>query len=184
MNLEQIVEQCKSRNGQAEKELFFRLAPRVLSLCRRYTPDEELAQDYLQECFLTLFKNIKKYDAKKGAFDPWFFRLCTNRILQSYRKSKTEPEIEFRAEVPEISISEESIQSISEEQLLEAIRQLPNGYREVLNLAIFEGWTHKEIARKLKISESTSRSQLARAKKLLKRFLQPLKNKNYEKRLA
>ncbi|NRB46785.1 MAG: RNA polymerase sigma factor [Saprospiraceae bacterium] len=184
MNLEQLVEKCKSQSSRAEKELFFRLAPKVLTLCRRYTKDEALAQDYLQECFLTLFKNIKKYDAAKGPFEAWFYRLCTNRILQSYRKSKREPEIEFRAEVPEQSLPEESLEAISEEQLLAAIRQLPDGYRQVLNLAIFDGWTHKEIANKLGITESTSRSQLARAKRLLKQFLQPLTKKNYAKRPA
>ena len=184
MNLEQLVEKCKSQSSRAEKELFFRLAPKVLTLCRRYTKDEGLAQDYLQECFLTLFKNIRKYDAAKGPFEPWFYRLCTNRILQSYRKSKREPEIEFRAEVPEQILPEERLEAISEEQLLAAIRQLPDGYRQVLNMAIFDGWSHKEIANKLGITESTSRSQLARAKRLLKQFLQPLTKKNYAKRPA
>lgn len=184
MNIEQLVEKCKSRSSRAEKELFFRLAPKVLSLCRRYTADENLAQDHLQECFLTLFKNIQKYDPQKGPFEAWMYRLCTNRILQSHRKSKREPDIEFRAEVPDHTLPETPLEALSEEQLLSAIRKLPNGYREVLNLSIFEGWSHKEIAEKLDISESTSRSQLARAKKLLKQFLQPLTKKNYEKRPA
>lgn len=184
MNIQQLVEKCKKRNERAEKELFFRFAPKVLSICRRYTSDEVLAQDYLQECFLTLFKNIKQYDAEKGPFEAWMYRLCTNCILQAFRKTKREPNLEFRADLPEATLTEQSIDDVSEELLLAAIRKLPEGYRQVLNLFIFEGWSHKEIAGKLGITESTSRSQLTRAKKMLKQFLQPLMAKNYEKRLA
>lgn len=184
MNISALIEKCKKRNEQAEKELFFRFAPKILSICRRYTADEDLAQDYLQECFMTLFKNIKQYQPEKGPFEGWMYRLCTNRILQAFRKTKREPILEFWEELPDQELPEEQFEFIEEELLLSAVRQLPVGYREVLNLAVFEGWSHQEIAIRLGITESTSRSQLSRAKKMLKQFLQPLISTNYEKRLA
>ena len=152
--------------------MFLLFAPKVLTLCRRYIPDEHLAQDLMQDCFIKVFENIGKYDSKKGDFGGWLFRVCTNTVLKFLRNSKKEIPTVYLENLPEEGISEADFEEIPTEKILEAIRELPDGYRQVLNLFVFENWSHKEISKSLNITESTSRSQLARAKKLLKIILE------------
>ena len=180
MNTQQIVTACKKGKRSAEKKLFLQFAPKVLTLCRRYIPDEHRAQDMLQECFIQVFEKIKKYDPKKGEFGGWLFRVCTNVVLKSLRNAKNELPIIYLEELPEEEITESGFDLIDEEDLLRSIRELPNGYRTVLNLYIFENWSHHEIAQSLNISESSSRSQLARAKKMLKIILEKKIGQQYE----
>lgn len=147
-------------------------APKVLTLCRRYIPDEHRAQDLMQDCFIKVFENIGQYDSKKGDFGGWLFRVCTNTILKYLRNSKKEVPTVYLESLPEYEISEADFEKIPTEKILEAIRELPDGYRQVLNLFVFENWSHKEISKSLNITESTSRSQLTRAKKMLKIILE------------
>lgn len=171
LNLSDIIEQCKQKNRKAEKVLFLRFAPKIYTLCRRYTSDEQEAQDFLQECFLHVFQHIEQYDSHKGEFSGWLYRVCTNVVLQQLRQQKTTPHMVYMEELPEIEIPIENLHQIPPETLITAIRQLPIGYRQVLNLSIFEGWKHQEIAQHLQITESASRSQLTRAKQLLKKII-------------
>ena len=186
MEIYQLIESCQKKKASAEQELFVRFAPKVLTICRRYAAHDHEAKDYLQECFLCVFDNIQKYDARKGAFEGWLYRVCTNTILQILRKSKKGLELVYPDQLPETSseVEEENFSQIPTDTIIAAIQQLPSGYRQVLNLYIFEEWSHKEIAKELGISESASRSQLARARKLLKTVLKNLMPNNYEKRLA
>ena len=139
----------------------------------------------MQECFIHLFENIHKHDPKKGAFEGWMYRVCTNKVLQILRKMKRETPIIYLDVLPEITDDlEEKIDLIPKDVLLDAIQQLPDGYRQILNLYIFEVWSHQEIATEMGIAVSTSRSQYARAKKQLKQLLQKKINLLYEKRLA
>lgn len=184
MNLQEIISLCKAKNQQAEKELFLRFAPRVMTICRRYASQNVEAQDFMQECFIHVFENIKSHDGNKGSFEGWLHRVCTNVILQLLRKSKREITMVFPDELPEQELTETEFETIPREIILNAIQQLPNGYRQVLNLFIFEGWTHQEIGKILEIAPGTSRSQLTRAKKMLKHILQKKTVTNYERRLA
>ncbi|MEM9918311.1 MAG: sigma-70 family RNA polymerase sigma factor [Bacteroidota bacterium] len=183
--LNQLVQLCQQRKPEAERELFSQFAPKVWTICRRYAACDPDAQDYLQECFLCVFDNIRKYDPKKGAFEPWLYRLCTNTILQILRKAKSQLNIVLLEELPEgEEVEDNLVEQIPTETVIAAIQQLPAGYRQVLNLYVFEEWTHREIALELNISESSSRSQLARARKLLKSVLKKLKPNSYERRSA
>ena len=166
------VEACLRRDPRAEKALFERFAPRVYALARRYAPDETAAQDFLQECFICVFDNLKKYDARRGDVGGWIYRLSVNTCLQLLRKAKQQPPLDF-GELPVITgeIEPGDFDQIPESLILEAIRQLPPGYRQVFNLAVFEDWQHRDIAAALGISESASRSQLTRAKQFLKNFI-------------
>ena len=185
MTLERIIKDCKKRKPEAERELFTRFAPKVLTICRRYASNDTDAQDFLQECFLCLFEKLKQYNPDKGEFAAWLYRLCTNTILQILRSRKKELILVFPDQLPDITEIEESdFEWMHPELVIQGIQQLPDGYREVLNLFLFEQWSHRKIAEELNISESTSRSQLTRAKKLLKTILQNLMPQNYEKRLA
>lgn len=171
MNIQKIITLSKAKDSQAERALFLRFAPFVLSLCRRYASQDDDAQDFMQECFIHVFSKIKHYDETKGAFEPWLNRVCTNRVLQLLRKSKKKITIVYPDELPEQELTPSEFEEIPQEVIMQAIQQLPNGYREVFNLYIFEGWSHKEIGKALGIADATSRSQLTRAKKILKHIL-------------
>ncbi|MCB0704072.1 MAG: sigma-70 family RNA polymerase sigma factor [Saprospiraceae bacterium] len=171
MNLNQQITAAQKRDPKAEKALFLHFAPKVFLICRRYTRSREEAEDFLQDCFLHLFQEIHRFDPEKGAFEGWLHRLSTNTILQHLRKQKRMISIDFPDELPEPNLEEADMEFISDEKLQEAISCLPDGYKTVLNLYIFEKWSHQQIARELEISESSSRSQLSRARKLLKQLL-------------
>lgn len=184
-DIHDLIYQCQKQNGQAEKDFFFRFSPFILTLCRRYACDEAEAYDLMQECFLQLFKNLSRYDQNRGSFEAWLYRISVNRILEILRKSRKKVALVFPGQLPDKPIVASDLGILTEEEVILSIQQLPNGYREILNLAVFEGWSHAEIAAQLNISESTSRSQLTRARKMLKKLLQKhIKSNYYEKRLA
>lgn len=183
MELDQIVILALKKNKAAEQQLFNTMAPRLMALCRRYSDDDHMAKDYFQEAFIKAFENLSKYDSNKGKFESWFFRVSTNVILEDKRKKKKIrfTEIDQSAEIP---FEEDDLDRIRDEDLMAAIRKLPNGYRDILNLYIFEKWPHKDIAAMMGINEATSRSQFARAKKMLKRILIQTIPNIYEKQLV
>ena len=179
------VEACLRRDPRAEKALFKCFAPRVFALARRYAPDETAAQDFLQECFIAIFDNLKKYDTHRGDVGGWIHRVSVNTCLQLLRKTKQQPLLDF-GDLPVVAdeLEPDDITQIPENLVLEGIRQLPPGYRQVFNLAVFEDWPHSEIASALQISESASRSQLARAKQFLKNFIRKTLPRYEQQRLV
>lgn len=180
----QLIEGSQKGDAASEKALFQRFAPKVLAIARRYATDEPQALDYLQESFVQVFKKIKQFDPVKGVFEGWLYRLSVNVVLQIMRKNRHSPLwVELPADLPAVEIHDFELEMLREEQVLLAVRELPEGYRQVLNLFVFENWSHREIAEALQISESTSRSQLARARQLLKQKLQLLL-RHYEQGLV
>jgi len=134
---------------------------------------------------MVVFDKLNQFDPQKGVFDAWLYRVCTNTVLQILRKAKSHPGLILMDELPETeSLEEVAFNQVPAEMIIAAIQQLPIGYRQVFNLHTFEHWSHRQIAAELNISESTSRSQLTRAKKILKIVLKKLKPDNYERRLA
>lgn len=168
MDLPEIIQACQQGDKQAERQLFDHFARTVYGWCRRYSKDDHEAMDFLQECFLHLFKQIQRYDPTKGAFPAWLHRLCTNTILKQIRKDRKYRQIVFMEKIPETELHEEMLETVPQETILQAIRTLPEGYQMIFNLYCFDQWSHEEISAHLGISSSTSRSQLSRAKKLLK----------------
>lgn len=167
-----LISQCLEGNAKSEEALYRHFAPQVMAIVRRYTRDDAMAQDYMQECFVVLFEKLKKYDSSKGNFEPWLYRLCVNQILQLIRKSNRKITFEeLPVDLKEPGIQENEMDLMDNKVLLAAIRELPGGYREVFNLSVFDNWSHKEISTALKITESSSRSQLARAKSWLRQKL-------------
>jgi len=185
MNITKIISSIKQNERGAEKALFVHFAPKVLTICRRYASQDAEAKDYLQECFLLIFSKIDQYDSSKGSFEGWIHRISTNRIIELYRKSTKQVKMTYPDTLPEPMLSQESFQMIPRQQIMEAVQQLPQGYRQVFNMYIFEGWSHKQIGESLNIAETTSRSQLNRAKKILKTKLQKkITIQGYERKLA
>lgn len=184
MNLQEVISKCKARDPKSEKALFFRFAPRVLTICRRYASHNVEAQDLMQECFIRLFEKINKYDSTKGDFEGWLHRLCTNTILTLIKPVKRKINLVFPGELPEQELTKSEFEVIPAEFIIAAIQQLPIGYKQVFNLYTFDGYSHKEIAKVLGIAEASSRSQLSKARKFLRVILQKKIDQNYERKLA
>lgn len=140
------------------------LAPKMLSVCLRYAGSREVAEDLLQDGFVTLFTKLDTYKGD-GSFEGWARRIFVTTALMYLRKKdamKDTMDLEnARSLSSDISTQ---IEDIGYKELMDLISQLPPGFRTVFNLAVFDGYTHKEIAEELGITESTSRTQLSRAR--------------------
>ena len=164
MILEQLINDCKKNDRKAQEQLYRQFAPKMFSLCLKYSRNYAEAQDNLQDAFLLIFEKIHKYEFK-GAFEGWLKRVIINHILQQYRNKRLLSSIDEEViEEVEIEIDAE----ISIEFLMKIIQELPDRYRLDFNLAVFENYSHQEIGNALGISVGTSKSNLSRAKMILK----------------
>ena len=165
MILEQIINDCKKGNTKAQEQIYRSLSPKLFAVCLKYSRSYEEAQDNLQEGFLLIFQKIEKFNFK-GSFEGWCKRVVINYVLQQYRGQNVFEIIsENIADNTEVEIDDENI---SLEFLTKIIQELPDRYRLVFNLYVMDGYSHKEIAEMLGISVGTSKSNLARAKGILK----------------
>lgn len=154
-------------NEKECKAIYEKLAPKMMSLCLRYMGDREDAKDVLQDGFVTLFSKIDSYSGE-GSFEGWARRIFVNTALMALRKNdalKMSDSLESATHLQGGEMSQ--MQSISYRELLAMIAELPSGYRTIFNMYVVEGYSHKEIAAALGISEATSRSQLMRARTML-----------------
>lgn len=170
MTEEAIFKGCLQNDPVAQRELYNRYAPKMLSVCYRYAHGREDAEDMLQEGFIRVFVQIGSF-RNEGSFEGWIRKImvhtCIN-LLKKNKKFNATVDIEYAS----LQVKEEAIPSIMQARhVVECIRLLPHGYRTVLNLYAIEGYSHKEIADMLEIEESTSRSQYTRAKAMLENIL-------------
>ena len=145
-----------------------------MSVCLRYGSNRETAEDLLQEGFIKVFSAIGSFEGS-GSFEGWMRRIFVNTALEYLRKNdilKESVEIDNTEVLQEGDYS--AIERISADELMELIAELPPGFRTVFNMFVIEGYSHKEIGDALGITESTSRSQLTRAKRLLQKKLEEL----------
>ena len=153
--------------------LFKAYAGRLMTICRRYAGDRHEAEDMLQEAFINIFKNINQYKSL-GSFEGWIRRITVNAAIQVLQKRK----IRF-AEMKNVPFEPEStdnsvLSGLDAEDLLKVISQLPDGYRTVFNLYVVEGYSHDEIAHMMHIETATSRSQLSKARAMLREKINSL----------
>ena len=166
MNQEELIAGCIRGDRQSQKELFRQYSGKFLSVCIRYTRHRMEAEDILQDGFIKIFKNLEKFEGK-GSFEGWMRRIMVNTALKNYHKSSYQKEKIGIEDYQEGALDPEVISALYEEELLAVIKELPDGYRVVFNMYVIEGYSHREIANELKIQESTSRSQLVKARKML-----------------
>ena len=166
MNLEEILAGCIRKERASQIELFKRFSGKLLTVCIRYTRHRMEAEDILQDAFIKIFKNLEKFEGK-GSFEGWMRRIVVNTALKNYNKSSFQKERIGIEDYEGGSMEPTVISDLQEEEILKLVSQLPDGYRMVFNLYIIEGFSHREIAEQLKIQESTSRSQLVKARKML-----------------
>ncbi len=157
---------CIREDRVCQRELFRLYAGKMLTVCTRYARHHQEAEDILQDAFIKVFDNISKFQAK-GSFEGWIRKIVINTALKNYKKSSFQKELIGVEDYPENSIDPSVIPHMQAEELLKIIEGLPEGYRIVFNLYAIEGFSHKEIAEMLNIKESTSRSQLVKARKML-----------------
>lgn len=165
MNLENLIQSCIKQNRQAQEELYNLYKKTLFVLCLKYCSNETEAEDNLHNSFIEIFTNIKKFD-NKGSFEGWIKRITINKAIDSYKKAYPFTSIKDDYE-DEISIEENKI-NCSLDEMLFMIQELPNQYRLVFNLYELDNYSHQEIAKMLSITESTSKSNLHRAKIILK----------------
>lgn len=172
MALEELIEKCKNEDRKAQGELYTLFSNKLYAVCLKYSRNAEEAQDNLQDAFLTIFKCIGQYKFK-GSFEGWIKRITVNTVLQKYRKERFfEIVNEELLEEPEVEIDE---QSFSLDFLLRLIQELPDRYRMVFNLYVLDDYSHQEVAEMLEITVGTSKSNLARARMILKNKIEESK---------
>jgi len=175
LSLEQLILDCQKKNIKAQEQLFRLFSSKLFAVCLKYSRSYEEAQDNLQDGFLLIFDKIGQF-AFLGSFEGWAKRLMVNNALQYYRKEK------FLELVNEDIADEEQVEiddtSISLDYLLGIIQQLPDRYRLVFNLYVIDNYSHKEIAAMLNINIGTSKSNLSRARLILKDKIEALNNTN------
>ncbi|HZJ74370.1 MAG TPA: RNA polymerase sigma factor [Perlabentimonas sp.] len=172
---QRLVNRCIKGDRNAQFDIYKLYSKAMYNTCFRITADSSDAEDVMQEAFFKAFDKIKTYK-NEVSFGAWLKRIMVNTAIDFMRKSK--PTLVPIEDVHGLSIETESEEGIAPEnvqQLKDAISKLPSGYQLVINLFYFEDYSHGEIAELLGITASTSRSQLARAKKRLTQLLTPLK---------
>lgn len=171
-----LIESCIKGDRVAQKAVYDRLAPRMFPLCIRYVGDREQAEDVLQDGFVTLFTHLNNYKGE-GSFEGWARKIFVTTALMELRR-KDALKMSDDLEVVKGMKTEVTgqIQNIGYKDLINVITQLPPGFRTVFNMYAIEGYSHKEIGEILGISESTSRTQLSRARTWLQNKLKEIEN--------
>ena len=171
MNEDILVKKCIEGDNRAQKKLFDLFAPKLFGVCLRYMKGHNLAQDTLQDGFVKIFTKLSDYNGK-GSFEGWMRRIVVNTCLDQLRKDQ---KLKVNTPIDDVSFLVKDNHWIEEEltakDLLKLVESLPDGYCVVFNMFAIEGYSHKEIAEQMNISENTSKSQFSRAKSHLRRKL-------------
>jgi RNA polymerase sigma factor (sigma-70 family) len=169
-----LIEKCLKGDQLAQRTLFDKYAPKMFSVALRYAKDTDQSEDVLQDAFVKVFMKLDRYNGK-GSFEGWIRRIVVNTALDSIRKN-----IKFQDNISSDDVAYKLEQhvftgdSLDEKFLLKTINSMPEGYKTVFNMFAIEGYSHKEIAKELDISENTSKSQYSRARAYLKQRLKEL----------
>jgi len=165
-----LIVGCLEGNRRMQEELYRRFSPRMYAVCLRYAGNTEEAEDILQEGFVKVFKKLDSFRSE-GSFEGWIRRIFVNTAIEHFRRKRylmpvTEKE-ENTIEGKYLSI----LDDLAARDIMALVQELSPGYRTVFNMYVVEGYTHKEIADMLGISEGTSKSQLSRAKVILQEMV-------------
>ena len=168
MDEKALISGCIEGNPRAQKLLFDTFSPKFFALSLRYMKGTDEAEDVLQEGFVKIFSKLSGYKGK-GSFEGWMRRIIVNTCLDQIRKNqKLKFDTPIENEEYKLSMNAFILEKMSANELIEEIKKMPPGYRVVFNMFAIEGYSHKEIAEKLGVKESTSKSQYLRARAYLK----------------
>lgn len=168
-----LVKRCRNNEAEAQRILFNRYAEPMMLVCLRYLSNREDAREALMDSFLRFFKSISRYEWRgEGSVRAWLKQITINQCLMRLRKKKLFfDELDETAQGENWIREDEALARLSVKEILKVLEELPEGYRIVFNLYVIEDMGHKDIAELLDISESTSKSQLHRARKALQEKL-------------
>lgn len=169
----ELIQACLKNNRQAQESLYRQHASKMYHICLSYAGDRDTAKDMLQEAFIKVFKNIGEFNPGHS-LEGWIRRIVTNTAIDFYRKQKRLRYFEEDSDEREgVSIPADQYLKMNTDNVLQQVKRLPEGARLVFHMFAVEGYSHKEIAGKLNISEGTSKSQFNRARTLLQQWLSP-----------
>lgn len=169
MSLKELIDKCKKGDRKAQEQLYRQYSNILFGICLKYSRNKTEAEDSLHDSFMTIFEKIGQYKSK-GSFEGWIKRISINTVLQKYRKEEYLKVVSDNVE-EEVEI-ESGYTDIGLQTLLKYIQELPNKYRMTFNLYVLDGYSHKEISSMLGTSPGTSKSNLARARMILKEKIQ------------
>lgn len=166
--MNRLIKALKKKNPKAQKQLFDQFAGYLYHICYRYLNNRELCEDVLSQTFLNIFNHIDRTDiSEEKVLKAWMKKIAINQSLMEIRKNVRFSEtLDLIEDIEEAPITTD--ETLLEEDLIQMVLTLPDGYRTVFSLYVMEGYTHEEIAKKLGISIGTSKSQLSKARRLLK----------------
>lgn len=177
---EQLIERCRKGDSRAQRVLYEHYSEKLFRLCFRYVRNEPEAEDVLIKAFMKIFSKLDLFDYRgKGSLDGWMKRIVINECLMLLRKNNNFNLVQD-SEAKMIASNATAEGKMAAEDIYALVLQLPTGYRTVFNLYAIEGYSHKEIADRLGISENTSKSQLSKARASLRTLL--AKNGIYNER--
>ncbi len=162
----ELIKACLSGDRSAQRDIFQLYSGKMMAVCMRFAKNRQEAEDVLQDAFVKVFTHMQEF-ANTGSFEGWIRRIIINTAIRNNVKKHTIFEELDPEHLKEDLVPPEVFSLLSEEELIRLITSLPDGYRMVFNLYVIEGFTHKEIAELLHIEEATSRSQLAKARRML-----------------
>ncbi|TDQ08727.1 RNA polymerase sigma factor [Pedobacter metabolipauper] len=177
-SIDELLDGCKAGNRKMQEALYKQTSSKMLAVCARYAKDNMEAEDVLQLGYIKVFQKVKEYRGD-GSFEGWIRRIMVNTAIESYRKNlrmMNVVPIEDAYEQPSTGFD---FSRLGMQELMKLIQNLADGYRIVFNMYIIEGFSHKEIAAALGISEGASKSQLSRARAILKEQIIKLEGINY-----
>jgi len=168
--IKNIINGCLKGNRRDQELLYRRHAPKLFGVCLQYSGNDEEARDILQEGFIKIFENLVHYK-HEGSFEGWVRRIIVNTALEKFRSKHSLYRVDDIDLIPETEADPDNTDysGLEAVDLLGIIRELPPKYRMAFNLYAIEGYSHKEISQKMKISEGTSKSNLSRARAILQR---------------
>ena len=171
----QIVERIRQKDQRAMSQLYQMYVEELSSVCYRYVPSDDDAKDVLQNSFVKIFTSIQTFDYRgEDSFKAWMKRVVVNEALACLKQRKNLMFVEQDIASQDVADDEPQPERLSPDELHRLISELPDGYRTVVNLYVFEGYSHRQIAELLSISERTSASQFYYAKRLLARKIKEL----------
>lgn len=173
MSLDQLIQKCKKNDTKAQSDIYKLFSSKLFALCLKYSRSHVEAEDNLQDAFITIFEKISQYKYK-GSFEGWLKRIVINTALQRYR-GKGVFNIVNENNIEDTTIEIEDADDIDIDFLLLSIQELPDRYRIVFNLYALDGYSHKEVAKMLNITTGTTKSNLARARMILKNRIENYK---------
>lgn len=182
-SIDSLLEGCKKGDRKAQENLYKTLSSRMMGLCMRYARDRVEAEDILQMGFVKVFHKVSEFRGE-GSFEGWIKRIMVNTAIETYRKNQRNLNVVDIDEVYDHAQTTFDMSGLELKDLLKLVQQLSTGYRLVFNLYVIEGFSHKEIADQLGISEGASKSQLSRARAILKEKIIKMEGLNYESHIG